>query len=70
MATLHLFRVDGYEKGRCITSAVVVAEDSNDAISLVYANHDLTTVLVDIDVKLLGIAISGVERQIVLNTAN
>jgi hypothetical protein len=69
LPTLYLFHVDGYEKGKHVTSAVVVAEDRNDAINLVYVNQDLTTALMDIEVKLLGVAVSGVERQVVLNTA-
>lgn len=67
LAIFYLFRVDGYEKGKRITSAVVVAEDRNDAINLIYTNQDLTSVLVNIEVQLLGVAVSGMERQVILS---
>ncbi len=67
--TLYLYAVNSYEKGTHLASAVVVAKDKSDAVSMAYANQDLAEVLVDIEVKLLGIAVSGVDRQVVLNTA-
>ena len=65
----YVFQVNTYEDGKQITSAVVIAEDKRDAINLVYVNQDLSEILIDIEVKILGLAVSGIERQVVLNTA-
>lgn len=65
----YVFQVNAYERGKQITSAVVIAEDKQDAINLVYANQDLSETIVDIEVKLLGLAVNGIDRQVVLNTA-
>ena len=65
----YVFQVTAYEDGKQITSAVVIAEDKRDAINLVYVNQDLSEILLDIEVKILGLAVSGLDRQVVVNTA-
>ena len=67
--TLYLYRINSYENGKHVASAVVVVPDKHDAIAQIYVNQELSEVRLGIEVKLLGVAVSGVGRHIVLNTA-